>query len=74
MDPLLVELLAMAKVGGAALTPFVIVAWWLERGERIDSQKQNSVLIKEIVVAMQETRTALQTFGSILTSPRSKAR
>ncbi len=74
MDPILVELMAIAKVGGASLTPFLIAAWWLERGERIESQKQNSVLIKEIVVAMQETRTALQTFGSILTSPRSKPR
>lgn len=70
MDPVLAEMLAWGKAGGAALAPVFVVLWWLERQERITAQTQNGAMMERIIIAMQETKTALQTFGVILTSPR----
>lgn len=67
---LLPELLAYAEKGGAPIAAAFIILWWLERAERKEAQEQNSAMVEKVIMAMQETKTALQTFGSILASPR----
>lgn len=53
------ELLEIVKAGGAALSPFLAMLWWLERAERIREREEQKVVARDMVVAMVKTESAL---------------
>lgn len=53
------EFLEIVKAGGAALSPFLAMLWWLERAERIREHEEHKVVARDMVVAMVKTESAL---------------
>jgi hypothetical protein len=52
----LVEFLGYVKEAGGLAGPIFAVMWWLERGERLDAQKELKTIAAESVRALVEFR------------------
>lgn len=59
------ELLEYVKAGGGVLAPVFCVLWWLERGERQDSQAELKQVSEKSVVAITELRALVGQLATI---------
>lgn len=61
----LAELLEYVKAGGGVLAPVFAILWWLERGERQDSQTELKQVSEKSVVAITELRALVGQLATI---------
>lgn len=66
------ELLELIKSGGAVIAPIFAILWWMERIEKAALQSKLDHMTERVIVAMQETKSSLQTFSNLLTAPGRK--
>lgn len=59
------ELLEYVKAGGGVLAPVFAILWWLERGERQDSQTELKQVSEKSVVAITELRALIGQLATI---------
>jgi hypothetical protein len=60
------EILEYVKAGGGILAPVFAILWWLERGERQDSQAELKQVSEKSVVAITELRALIGQLATIL--------
>jgi hypothetical protein len=65
------ELVEMIKAGGAAMAPIFAMLWWLERGERIDSQKELKQIARDQTIAATSMEKTIGQWASLFRSPGS---
>jgi len=61
------ELFEALKAGGAAITPFLAILWWLERSERLKEREEHKTVARDMITAMVKTEATLATLGKIFT-------
>jgi hypothetical protein len=59
------ELLEYVKAGGGILAPVFAILWWLERGERQDSQTELKQVSEKSVVAITELKSLIGQLATI---------
>ena len=59
------ELIEILKAGGAALTPFLGLLWWMERQERLREREEHKTVSKDMITAMVKTEATLSTIGGM---------
>jgi hypothetical protein len=59
------EILEYVKAGGGILAPVFAILWWLERGERQDSQTELKQVSEKSVVAITELKSLIGQLATI---------